>query len=351
MRGEHGHRPFLASAGPVTISHGRRRRARTTQRHDWRTREAGADNPGLLGTLVAHYGIAVDVRLDSAELRSVKVKRRSGHAVGDRVEVIGERLRQLERSSELRRCDAMGRTHVVAANLDVLGIVIAPVPGPTAGFIDRALISARAAGIRPFLVINKADLPDAEQLLARVRATFIDGPGGIALPLFCLSAKHADAPTHAEALARLFAFFANPGGPALRGAFVGTSGVGKSSLLNQMVPALELGVGAINEYSGLGRHTTTTATLHRLPGGGELIDTPGFRDFGLVDISIAQLIAYFPGFAELLADASAACRFSDCRHDAEPDCAIKAAVADGRLALARWQRYRELLAEVSAPAR
>jgi ribosome biogenesis GTPase len=292
--------------------------------------------------LVAHYGVAVDVLFDSGEVRSVKVRRRSGHAVGDRVLVLGERLQQLPRKTELRRLDAMSRTHVVAANLDVLGIVIAPVPPSPTGFVDRALVSARAAGIAPFLLINKADLPAAAELAASARETYVDGPGGIELPVFSVSAKHTEAP----GLGELFAFFANAGQPH-RGAFVGTSGVGKSSLINTMLPELELPVGAINEFSGLGRHTTTTATLHRLPGGGELIDTPGFRDFGLVDISVAQLATQFPGFAEVITAAGARCRFNDCRHDAEPDCAIKTAVAEGRLARARWERYLELLAGIS----
>lgn len=295
--------------------------------------------------LVAHHGVAVDVLLDSGERRSVKVRRRSGHAVGDRVLVIGERLRQLPRKTELRRLDAMGRTHVVAANLDVLGIVIAPVPASPTGFVDRALVSARASGIAPFLLLNKADLPGAVELAANVRESFIEGPGGIELPIFSLSAKHLDA--HARGLEQLLAYFANAGQPH-RGAFVGTSGVGKSSLINAIVPQLDLAVAEINEYSGLGRHTTTTSTLHRLPGGGELIDTPGFRDFGLVDIDVAQLAAQFPGFAEVLAASGTSCRFNDCRHDVEPDCAIAAAVAQGRLAQGRWQRYRELLAEVTA---
>jgi ribosome biogenesis GTPase / thiamine phosphate phosphatase len=300
----------------------------------------------MIGTLVAHYGVAVDVRLASGELRSgVKVRRRSGHVVGDRVEVVGERLDRLARDTELRRRDAMGRTHVVAANLDVLGIVMAPVPPSPTGFVDRALISARAAGIDPFLVINKADLDATQELVARVRETWIEGPGGIDIPVFVVCAARRDTPELAAGLDALRAYFAEQ----RRGAFVGTSGVGKSSLLNALLPALELPVGEINAYSGLGRHTTTTATLHRLPDGGELIDTPGFRDFGLVDISVVQLAAYFPGFTELLERGHPnACRFNDCRHVSEPDCAIKAAVADRRLAPARWDRYRELLAEIES---
>jgi ribosome biogenesis GTPase len=247
----------------------------------------------------------------------------------------------------------MGRTHVVAANLDVLGIVVAAVPPSPSGFVDRALISARAADIEPFLVINKADLAETEQLVARVRETWIDGPGGLDLPVFVVCATRSDTPEFESGLRALRSFFAHSEreGQPRRAAFVGTSGVGKSSLVNTLLPELALPVGTINTYSGLGRHTTTTATLHRLPDGGELIDTPGFRDFGLVDISVPQLAAFFPGFTELHGVGHAnACRFSDCRHTAEPDCAIKAAVADGRLAPARWDRYRELLAELQ-PAR
>ncbi len=286
--------------------------------------------------LVAHHGVAVDVRLQSGALRVVKVRRRSGHVVGDRVEVLGERLVRLERDNELRRRDAMGRVRVVSANLDVLGIVVSPVPASPAGFLDRALISARAAGIRPFVILNKMDLPGAEALLTKLRATFIEGPGGIALDIFTLSAKTG------HGVEALRAFFAREGG--CRGAFVGTSGVGKSSILNTILPELDLPVGEINRDSGLGRHTTTTATLHSLPEGGELIDTPGFREFGLVDLDVRELALHFPGFSELLVTEH--CRFSDCRHMVEPDCVILAAVADGKFAPARWARYRDLFNEV-----
>ncbi|PRQ00574.1 ribosome small subunit-dependent GTPase A [Enhygromyxa salina] len=335
----------------MTARQSKRRHARTTEAQSWRATEIDPQGQGTpsseleTGILVAHYGVAVDIRLASGEVRSVKVRRRSGHVVGDRVEVVGERLHRLARDTELRRRDAMGRTHVVAANLDVLGIVVAAVPASPSGFVDRALISARAANIEPFLVINKADLPATQELVARVRETWIDGPGGLDIPVFVVCATRSDTPELTSGLQALRSFFANRPAQPRRAAFVGTSGVGKSSLVNTLLPELALPVGDINSYSGLGRHTTTTATLHSLPDGGELIDTPGFRDFGLVDISVPQLAAFFPGFSELI-EHRGPCRFNDCRHDAEPDCTIKAAVAEGRLAPARWQRYRELLAEL-----
>ena len=127
-----------------------------------------------------------------------------------------------------------------------------------------------------------------------------------------------------------------------RGALVGSSGVGKSSLLNALVPGLALKVRALSEAHGVGRHTTTVSTLHRLPGGGELVDTPGVREFGLVDVDRHDLARYFPGFSEV----TAACRFRDCLHKDEPDCAVQRAVEDDVVDAARYVAYRTLLDEL-----
>ena len=256
----------------------------------------------------------------------VRVKRNSGHVVGDRVRVAAEVLERLPRGTELRRRDARGGIHLLAANLDVLGVVVAPLS--PVGFVDRAIVAARAAGLSPFLVYNKCDLEEARaqaRALAEIYAS--------AVPFFSLSAASG------EGLEPLRAFLHE----GHRGAFVGSTGVGKSSLLNALCPDIDLKVGEVSDHKWLGRHTTTVSTLHTLPGGGELVDTPGFRDFGLVDISSSDIAAYFPGFEALEAHG---CRFHDCRHQQEPGCAVSALLGKGEISSERFQTYLAVLGEV-----
>ncbi len=281
------------------------------------------------GLIVAHRGVAVDVVFDDGECEMVRVKRRSGHVVGDGVAVRGEVLKRLPRRTELRRRDARGAVHLVGANLDVLGIVVAPRPAPPSGFIDRAIVAARVANLQPFVVLNKSDLDASAELFASLLATYSS-----AVSVFSLSASKG------QGLDPLLDFLAE----GHRGAFVGTSGVGKSSLLNVLCPGIDLGVGEISEY-GQGRHTTTVATLNTLSGGGELIDTPGFRDFGLVDISVQDLSEHFPGF-EKARDST--CRFRDCRHRSEPGCAVVELVTQNQVSAERYENYLEILQEVEA---
>ncbi len=282
------------------------------------------------GLIIAHHGVAVEVlSLDGARSR-VRVKRRSGHVVGDRVKVLGEVLVRLDRSTELRRRDARGIVHLVGANLDVLGVVVAYLPKPLPGFIDRAIVSARVADLQPFLVINKCDLEGSAEIVHALQRTYED-----TIPVFPLSAAAM------TGLGPLKDFL----GKGHRGAFVGATGVGKSSLLNALCPELELKVGPVNEDSGRGRHTTTVSTLHTLSTGGALIDTPGFQDFGLVDISAQDLAMHFPGFERA---GYGACRFRDCRHRTEPGCAVLDLARTNEIAQERYNAYLELLDEVEA---
>ena len=289
--------------------------------------------PDRRGVIVAHLGVAVEVVFVDGGRGTVRVKRRSGHVVGDDVLVRGEVLERLPRRTELRRRDAVGGIHLVGANLDVLGVVVAPRPLPPAGFVDRAIVAARAAGLEPFLIINKCDLESAAAFVAGLRGTY-----GGSIAIFPLSAATK------AGLEPLRTFL----GTGHRGAFVGTTGVGKSSLLNALCPEIDLRVGALNIHNDKGCNTTTVATLHALSSGGELVDTPGFQDFALVDISAPELAVHFP-WSETTGHDS--CRFRDCRHRTEPGCAVTSLVAQGLISAKRYGAYLDILDEIEAGER
>lgn len=283
------------------------------------------------GVITAHYGVAVDVFFrDDSTTSMIRVKRNSGHVVGDSVAVQGELLRRLERSSELSRMDARGGIHIVGANLDVLCIVVSCEPLSPPGFIDRATVAARAAKLQPALVMNKSDLECFKDYCKRTKPVYNDS-----VDIFVVSAESFDG------LDDLIRFFSK----GHRGIFVGPTGVGKSSILNSLLPELNLQTGEISESKKRGRHTTTVSTLHRLPGGGELIDSPGFNDFGLVDISVPQLARFFPGFEKA---APYPCRFRDCKHREEPGCTVTDMVTEKEIREERYTTYLQMLTEVEA---
>jgi ribosome biogenesis GTPase len=273
--------------------------------------------------------VSVEVLFSDGLRSMIGVKRRSGHVVGDRVQISGEVLDRLPRTTELRRRDARGAVHLVGANLDVLGVVTAMLPAAPPGFIDRAIVAARAADLHPFVVVNKCDLAGSGGLVSSLQSAYAGS-----VPVFPLSAVAENG------LVPVLDFL-----KGRRGAFVGITGVGKSSLLNALCPGIDLKVGEIGGISNRGRHTTTVSTLHTLASGGELIDTPGFQDFGLVDISAEDLAAYFPGFEKTR---EGACRFRDCRHRTEPGCSVTGLVARGLVSTERYETYLKLLTEVQA---
>ena len=181
------------------------------------------------GCVVAHYGVAVAVRLEGGEEGRVRVSGKTPLRVGDRVVVEDSNLiRVTPATGVLSRRDSHGRIRSVAANLDALGIVIAPRPESPEGFVDRGLVAARAADLDALIVINKADLAEAaalreavdERYTGRVRTLLVSAKSGLGL----------------DALGGWL-------GEGRRGVFVGTSGVGKSSLLNALLPELDLAVG------------------------------------------------------------------------------------------------------------
>jgi ribosome biogenesis GTPase len=290
-----------------------------------------APDEGEPGLVIAHHGVAVLIRFDSGEERQVWLQPEQRAVVGDRVRATATRLAVEPARGILRRRDPRGRERTIATNLDVLGIVVAPEPREPPGYIDRGFVIARAAGIEPLLVMNKTDLDAGQELASRLAEIYAPSAS-----VLCVSADRG------EGLDLILEAFA--GGRL--GALVGPSGVGKSSLLNALVPDLDLRVSELNRGSGKGRHTTTTATLHSLALGGYLVDTAGFKDFIAVDVAPLEAAQAFPGFEQAILEG---CRFRDCVQKSEPDCSVLAAVDAGAIPERRHRAYLQLLEELASP--
>ncbi len=216
---------------------------------------------------------------------------------------------------------------VVAANLDQLALIASMASPPfRAGLADRVLCQAEHAGIPARLVINKCDVGDPAEARLIVEAYERAGyPGHV---VSALTGEGVDGLRHACR--------------ACRTLFVGHSGVGKSTLLNAMVPGIDLLAGEVNRRTGRGRHTTSAAWLLAPEPGVELIDTPGVRAFGLWGIGARDLEQSYPEFRRFLG----ACRFGDCHHASEPGCALRAAVEAGEVATLRFDSFLKLREEL-----
>ena len=302
--------------------------------------EGGDLGPEETGLVIAHYGVQVEVEAQQGE-RAGQVFRCHLRAnlpamvTGDRVvwragnQGIGVIVAQLPRGTELCRPDHRGQLKPVAANVDLIVIVFAPAPEPHANLIDRYLVAAEHAGIHPLLLLNKADLINESNEAAL--NDLLEAYRQLGYPLLEVSAQGGDGMHLLK--------------ERLKGhtsVFVGQSGVGKSSLVNRLLPEAQLRVGELSEWSGQGQHTTTTAKLFHFPEGGDLIDSPGIREFGLVHVSREDVEAGFIEFAGLLGR----CRFRDCKHDREPGCALLQALEDGRIHPQRMHSYRSIIASL-----
>ncbi len=217
--------------------------------------------------------------------------------------------------------------HIVAANIS-LALVMASIQSPrtSPSFVDRFLVTAEAYHIPAIVVINKVDLLKEKQqkVLDRWRKMWNDA----GYEVFEVSANNS------ETLALLHEKIKNK-----ITLFTGHSGVGKSTMINHFIPDADLKTKQVSNWSGKGQHTTTFAEMFDLPGGGSIIDTPGVKEFGLMDIEREELAQYFPEMKALLPD----CKFNNCAHINEPGCAVKAALEAGNLSAARYESYCAIL--------
>lgn len=304
------------------------------------------------GVVIRNTGSAYDVRLDSGEIAPCRVKgnfRIKGIrttnpvAVGDRVkvsksaddadyitEIIPRRNYIIRRASNLSK-----ESHILAANLDCAGLVATlRDPQTPTTFIDRFVATAEAYSVPAILILNKIDLWDEDdrQLGDMIKILYEQ----IGYKVYMVSAETGEGIETLQS--------------ALEGKttlLAGNSGVGKSSLINAMVPGAALKTGKISDIHHTGMHTTTFSEMIDLPGGGELIDIPGVRGFGTIDFKEEEVSHYFPEIFKI----SQECKYSDCKHTGEPGCAVVPAVEESRISQSRYASYLSIIEELRDPTK
>lgn len=283
------------------------------------------------------YGSQGVVMLPDGERKPCKFRRKVGRpycgdhvmvARADEASLVVESI--LPRNNYFVRTDDRQRKHVIAANLDNVLIVVAPSPLPSLDLLERYLLAVHSLGIKPLIVYNKSELEVPADESASGAQVLAHMPDYEALGYTVIRTSCKTAPGITALL------------PVLKdriSILVGQSGVGKSSLINRMIPNLQIQTGALSSATGKGTHTTTSTKLYQLNGGGYLIDSPGVWEYGIWKLANHELAAGFIEFEPWLGQ----CRFNDCLHASEPSCAIKQAVADGFIRDWRYRSYLRLL--------
>ena len=314
-----------------------RRHARAERETDGGDASAALEQTGVV---MSHQGRLLVVEDTQGQLYACTARRHLGALVcGDRVvwqasgTHSGVIVARSPRRSLLIR-DYQGQPRPIAANLDAVAVVLAPTPAPDEALIDRYLVAIAAMDVRGLLLLNKLDSLDAVAREAwRARLEPYQQAGYPALGV----SSHTG-----EGLALLREWL--QGRTSL---LAGQSGVGKSSLVQALLPDCAIRIQAVSALTGHGAHTTSVSTLYHLPEGGDLLDTPGVRGFELGRMSLEALDRGFGDLAPYFGH----CRFSGCRHTVEPDCALQAAAERGEIAPRRLASYCQLRAELEAAAR
>ena len=282
------------------------------------------------GIITAAFGRHYEVEaVDGSTRTGYPRGKRSAYACGDEVTLSddGQLLGHAERRSLLHRSDGF-REKLLAANATQLIVVVATEPSFSDELISRALIAAETQGLRALIVLNKTDLTAAVPAARAVLAPFVQ----LGYPIVELSAQTAIAPLQSYLVGQV-------------SILVGQSGMGKSTLTNALVPAAAAATREISAALDTGKHTTTCTRRYRLDGSGSaLIDSPGLQEFGLAHLGRDEIAAGFVEFQPYVGH----CRYRDCRHQHEPGCAIKNAVAEGKIHPRRLQHFADLMDQLAA---
>jgi len=319
------------------IQNERLQRARSKSQRAEELIQDNKTGPEQIGRIIAHYGANLDVEDELHQVHHCLIRANLPKMVcGDQViwqstgKELGVITSLVPRTSLLARYDYNGNDKPVAANIDQILIVVAPQPGIDEDTINRYLVAAELTAIAPIIVINKIDLlSDSEKSALSEQLTTYQQIG---YPILYTSIKQRNG------LNQLIEELRDK-----TSIFVGQSGVGKSSLIKTFIPDADIRVGELSKATGLGKHTTTVTVLYHLEKGGDIIDSPGVREFGLGNVSDDQLAQGFREFIPYLGQ----CKFKDCRHLQEPDCAIKNAVNNGEISSQRYASFQRLVKNLS----
>lgn len=300
-----------------------------------------SDNPGSeqTGRVITQFGKTLIVENNNGELIHCTIRQNLGAVVSGDFIVwqaskentgadYGVVVAVEPRTSLLQKPGFGGKLKPMAANINQIVIVTSVLPEPNPYLIDRYLVAAENLPATPIILINKIDLlNDANKNnIAQLKHLYTN------LGYRVISASFVIDHGFDELLQAL---------QNQTSIFVGLSGVGKSSLIKHLLPDMEIRIGELSSASGEGTHTTTHSTLYHLEQGGDLIDSPGVRDFGLWNMTAQDILHGFKEIRPLAAQ----CRFSDCSHENEPGCALKHAIAEGKVAQQRFDNYKKIMRE------